>query len=434
MTNGESRIEQALFEIIRNSPFFRSLIGYIQIDVVPGESPVEGAFGLITPSGGVRFYEENLHDLDIPRLVGTLQTIVLHKALRHEGRGSDKENKVAWQMATDIAAWRIQEEHIKWLHSQGAMLPQVPNVAALCRFLSETLGQRIDPDTMTEEEMYAFLDFGGVGKGASVDAKIAKIAKKMEETGETHDEWGNGESAPGTKESPQEWQTRLETALMQQEEAEQHSQNRGYDPANLKNLVERAGRSVVPWQVILMQFLTKDQSDYDFVKFDKRMAGRGEYWWPTLEEDDVLSGIFAVDTSGSTLGMLPQFMGELLSILSYYRTELTIVSCDAEVHTSTLATWREGIDMDEILKMLEGGGGTDFAPVFRWVKKEKRRPDFLLYITDGVCDFPTEDPGYPVIWAIMPHSGTLSEFEKIAKTIHFGTPIFIPKSEKQGVA
>ena len=61
-----------------------------------------------------------------------------------------------------------------------------------------------------------------------------------------------------------------------------------------------------------------------------------------------------------------------------------------------------------------GGGGTDFRPRVR-VGRSRRasEPDALIYFTDMCGPFPTEDPGYPVIWC-----ATTRKEGPFGKTIH----------------
>jgi predicted metal-dependent peptidase len=49
---------------------------------------------------------------------------------------------------------------------------------------------------------------------------------------------------------------------------------------------------------------------------------------------------------------------------------------------------------------LQGGGGTDFRPVFDWLVRQDRAPDALIYFTDAEGTFPRAEPGFPVIWLV----------------------------------
>jgi predicted metal-dependent peptidase len=70
-----------------------------------------------------------------------------------------------------------------------------------------------------------------------------------------------------------------------------------------------------------------------------------------------------------------------------------VVYCDAEVSKV------ETFDRDELIEFKpEGGGGTDFRPVFDWVEKEGIEPACLIYFTDLDGTFPDKEPEYPVLW------------------------------------
>jgi len=65
------------------------------------------------------------------------------------------------------------------------------------------------------------------------------------------------------------------------------------------------------------------------------------------------------------------------------------------------APWEfEPWDAMQLPTDLEGGGGTDFRPVFDWVEHENRSPNMLVYFTDAEGDFPKVPPNYPVIWLV----------------------------------
>ena len=49
---------------------------------------------------------------------------------------------------------------------------------------------------------------------------------------------------------------------------------------------------------------------------------------------------------------------------------------------------------------IKGGGGTDFRPVFEYVRKKSLNPDLLLFFTDGYGDAPDNPPPYPVMWVL----------------------------------
>jgi predicted metal-dependent peptidase len=55
---------------------------------------------------------------------------------------------------------------------------------------------------------------------------------------------------------------------------------------------------------------------------------------------------------------------------------------------------------------LEGGGGTDFTPVFEFIETQLTPPKLLLYFTDLDGKFPMIEPHYEVLW-IVPKVGDI---------------------------
>ena len=98
--------------------------------------------------------------------------------------------------------------------------------------------------------------------------------------------------------------------------------------------------------------------------------------------------IVAVDTSGSiTDAMLSLVFAEIHQL---YRqgAEITVVECDAAVH----GTWAY---RGEPPSSTGGGGGTAFDPAIAWANALPRRPDALIYLTDGYAARPVLTPACP---------------------------------------
>lgn len=130
---------------------------------------------------------------------------------------------------------------------------------------------------------------------------------------------------------------------------------------------------------------------------------------PGEESERAVRGnlVVAVDTSGSCSGAVAQrFLGETLQVLESlrgrWRGKLALLQCDSKIQSARVL---EDLELDPEglaeCSIFRGGGGTDFHPVFRWVKKwrEETGEDVLglLLFTDGWGDFPRRAPGYPVV-------------------------------------
>jgi predicted metal-dependent peptidase len=138
--------------------------------------------------------------------------------------------------------------------------------------------------------------------------------------------------------------------------------------------------------------------------------------------------VVAIDTSGSTQWFLPQFVTELMGLLqSFGSYEVTVIQCDAEVHS--VETYTPDRPPPETLSgepmELLGGGGTSFVPVFQHVGKGER-PDALVYLTDGYGDAPDKAPPYPVLWALTPEGEAPASWGQVvslsARTEDNGSP------------
>ena len=102
--------------------------------------------------------------------------------------------------------------------------------------------------------------------------------------------------------------------------------------------------------------------------------------------------LVAVDTSGSIdQKMLEEFFTEIHGTWKVGAT-VVIVECDAEVQRSYDYRGKPP-------KAVKGGGGTEFEPVFAWMRKQ--RPfDGVLYLTDGYGPAPTSRPNCKLLWVI----------------------------------
>lgn len=104
-----------------------------------------------------------------------------------------------------------------------------------------------------------------------------------------------------------------------------------------------------------------------------------------------------VDTSGSMgTAELTIALREARGVLLQAGARVRFGACDSEVHgLKEVKNWQE------LPKLLLGGGGTSFRPIFEAVEKSKRKPSVVIVITDGDGDAPAEEPaGVKTIWLL----------------------------------
>ncbi len=104
------------------------------------------------------------------------------------------------------------------------------------------------------------------------------------------------------------------------------------------------------------------------------------------------------DTSGSMDGDLTKEAAfETDQIMKALKARVTLCVVDAEVH----ALQKVG-DLQSALRLLKGGGGTDFRPAFKALEEFKPRPNIIIAITDGYAYVPEfNPPGIRVIWCLV---------------------------------
>jgi len=127
------------------------------------------------------------------------------------------------------------------------------------------------------------------------------------------------------------------------------------------------------------------------------------WYFPASTKVSGLRCVVGVDTSGSISDKeYSEIISELYGIYVDYRgaVEMIILGCDSEIHNVYNLKDHEEEELKKI--KLSGGGGTDFRPVFKWIKIKLRQPvDCLIYFTDGYGDFPTtKNLPFEVIWVI----------------------------------
>jgi predicted metal-dependent peptidase len=197
-------------------------------------------------------------------------------------------------------------------------------------------------------------------------------------------------SAAEREELGEQWKNRLAAAAQAARQAGKLSQS-------MLRWVDGQLAPSLPWRALLARFFAINQrDDYSWRRPSRR---EGEAILPRLSSDG-LEVIAAIDTSGSISDdELREFVSELDALKGQVRARVTLLACDYKIADNS--PWEyEPWDTMELPQDVEGGGGTDFRPVFDWVEKENRGPNLLVYFTDAEGDFPKLAPDYPVIWLV----------------------------------
>lgn len=148
--------------------------------------------------------------------------------------------------------------------------------------------------------------------------------------------------------------------------------------------------------------------------------------------------VIAVDTSGSCDGeVCCRFLRETASLLRDISAgadsfRILLLQCDTEIQRELLLT-----SPDQLARLSEdfipqGFGGTDFRPVFRRVEELRKSGTLphvrgLLYLSDGMGDFPQRAPDYPVAFLIPEDEPLFPEIPGWVTTLRLQTNDFTVK-------
>ena len=172
--------------------------------------------------------------------------------------------------------------------------------------------------------------------------------------------------------------------------------NAGTVPGYLERLVQNLQDPKVSWREVTRQFIDDSMSkDYSWSRPNRRHAANDLYL-PGFISDALHHMVFVVDTSGSIDGpMLTAFVSEISGALNDGTADrLTILYADTAVRHVD-----EFVRGDLVTAKMHGGGGTDFADSFRWIKENTPDAACVVYLTDMLTSTFGEDPGMPTLWA-----------------------------------
>ncbi|UQN05888.1 VWA-like domain-containing protein [Deinococcus sp. QL22] len=341
---------------IRNkSAFFATLL--LHAEFVPSQEVAAAG------TDGERVYVNPEVAASLPPdvLDGLLLHEVLHAALSHVQRRGPREKK-RWNRAADLIVNGMVT---------AAGLPVPPQNSGAQAPQDEHL------EKLSVEEVYTSLE----GEEHPGDEDSDDLM-----------DGPPGDAPPKNGKSGQQAAKQWSQALAQARSVDAMSGGKGDDPLGMHRELMRLAPARLDWRAHLWRFLAR--TPVDFGGFDRRFVGRGLY----LEalDDESLSALVAVDTSGSVDDeAVRALVSEVQGVLGAYpHVRATLYYADTEAYGPF--DLRPG----DPVPPPQGGGGTDFRPIFRLL--DAHEPDVLIYLTDGYGDFPDTPPRMPTLWVVPP--------------------------------
>lgn len=363
----EERVRRARRRLGVRSPFFASLIQYLEVRIVPNASSLvadaSGTAAAETEEWGVvvkgeTIYLKRAHAacLSDEEVEGYLLHALIHIAFQHAARRGPRD-PARWELSADILANEaVSQMEGPELVAGAVRAPDLAdrNVEAIYAILGEK-----------ESSLEDLLTFHGREGTPEDSLPGVHLLPNPDDPEELRNKWGRA----------------LRRAHMVAERAQ------GGDlPAGLEQDYDESTESKVDWRSVLRRFFRTRRSDYSGL--DRRKVHRGRYVQKLAVQD--LQVRLCLDTSGSISEKeLGSFLSEVRAILaSRERVQATLYYNDVELHGPLRLHSAQGE-----LPQPVGGGGTDFRPFFDKAEQDASAgPDVLIYFTDGFGNFPSEPP------------------------------------------
>lgn len=395
-----TKLQAARARIMLDRPFIGALLLHLPMTVSRRCATIG------TDGRRIEFDPGYIEGLDLRQTQFVLAHQALHCALGHFARRGHRV-RARWNIACDLAVNQL-------LLDEG--LAPAPNALIDTRYrglsAEEIYPLVAEGDTRASFDVHLFETAATDGNSSTQGGKPQGQRGPERDGGDEQafgasdgDEWSDAApharrhaanaaaaspACPSIDELAAEWQMRLATAAQQ-------AQRAGRLGASWQRVLGRILEPTLPWSALLARHvMSRARDDYSFQRPSRR---DGPAVLPRLNAAHI--ELFVVlDTSGSVnAAELDAFAAEIAAIKGQARARITLHACDDRLASE--GPWVfESWEAVTLPSGLAGGGGTDFRPVFDWIRDAMHRPDLLVYFTDAEGDFPQIAPPYPVVWLV----------------------------------
>lgn len=402
-----TKLAAARTRLIMERPFLGSLVMHLPLTAAP-----EWCKTTATDAKAFYFNPAFIDKLSLAQTQFVLAHEAMHCAMGHDHRRNGRIKR-RWDVACEHA--------VNLVLIEDGMKPPLHGILADQNYLTLSAEEiyPMIPDDTPEESFDEHLFDSDNDTGSSPDENQRQDNPEAGESGgqgregqsEAEEREGSGGQASQKpdplsqaerEELSEQWKNRLTAAAQAARQAGKLSQS-------MMRWVDDLLAPSLPWRALLARFFVVNQrDDYSWRRPSRR---EGDALLPRLSSEG-LDVVAAIDTSGSIGDAeLREFVTELDALKGQVRARVTLLACDNRIAAD--APWEfEPWDTMQLPSGLEGGGGTDFRPVFDWVETENRSPNLLVYFTDAAGDFPRLPPGYPVVWLVK-GKGTVPWGERV---------------------
>jgi len=157
----------------------------------------------------------------------------------------------------------------------------------------------------------------------------------------------------------------------------------GNIPAGVKRIIQELTEPKMNWRELLrMQLESTIKSDYTWMRASRK-GWHMDAVMPGMKLDPMIDIALFIDASGSMdESMLKDILSETANIMeSFPAYKIHVVTFDTECYNPQQY---DSENLDDIRDYeVQGGGGTDFDAIFRYLKDNEIEPKRLVVFTDG---------------------------------------------------
>jgi predicted metal-dependent peptidase len=358
-------IDKAYVALVCDHPFWSTLLLNL-------EKVVDTSATMWTDGKRLGYNPEFCEKIGKEQTIGVLAHEAAHVFLKHMLRRKDRD-PVLWNIACDHVVNAL-------ILDSGLKLPDgaIPPIRG--KTAEEVYEGLLQKQKQQQQQ-------SGQGQGDP-----SKDQQQGQDWGEVRDQ--KGEDGGELSDSEKAEAERDANILIQQ--AATAAKRAGKLPAGMDKIIEQVLEPKVDWRDVLQRFIgERARSDYSWQRPNPRYFNRGIVL-PSLDSYGIGKVVLAGDTSGSMTSILPRVFSEIIAALEVYEEQhtqgITVLWCDTHLTEQVVN------DISDLKPV--GGGGTDFAPVFRAVNARHNDAKAVVYITDGECSSFGEEPSCPVLWAL----------------------------------
>jgi predicted metal-dependent peptidase len=383
----EKDLKVIMLAFAREFPFWGVLSERCRFSVTENKEVCDTA--CITPAGHIIFNLDFYEGLSQRQFLFLVAHELCHFIFEHNGRKGGRDHFL-WNVATDFAINLMLKFQFE---KSDFLLKDMLLDAKYEGWTAERIYEDVLKNPPKKSKTYV-MDLGdgeggeeeGDGESGDVvtvrDRRVPVPKKEKGQTDEQH------------RQEVKDW---IRGAIC---EAYATAKSQGSMPAGMERVIVGHLKPKVNWLQALRQRLRfgasrKASRDITWTVPNRRFLNAG-YIFPSSVGPDQPKIAFAIDTSGSmSESDLKQAIAELEDIRKQFNAQVYFLDCDAGVYQSR---W---ISPYEPLPALQGGGGTDFAPVFKHLIENRIQPDYCVMFTDGYGNF-GDDPTqkFDVLWVI----------------------------------